>query len=200
MTNGVLRETFTQNICQDLMNGYSLNVYSPPGHGLSRLVQDIAHSQKAAAKIVRINSKSYTDSYAGFVNDLAGQLGVTPDQESQIEQLITRYLLENDQQILLLLENFDALFVPNIDAAYDATFVNYLNSLYNRDHIGVLLTTRKKISKEAIYFGGKLDSGSKIDLHNREALPRLNTEQIKQEFIRHDKSHSAFSISEEHRK
>lgn len=186
MTHGMLRETFTQNICDDLRKGFSLNVYSKPGNGLSRLVHDIANTQKAETKIIRINMKSYMDSHAGFMNDLAGQLNIPVDIEKQIETLISRWLLENNQKILLLLENFDALFAPGIDAQYDTSFVNYLNSLRNRDNIGLLLTTRKKISKEAIYFGGKLDSGSKIDLHEREELPRLRLamQQIEAELLR----------------
>lgn len=185
MTNGSLRDTFTQNICQKLMDGFSLNVYcEKQGQGLSRLVQDIAQAKKEDARIARINMKSYTSSYSGFISDLAGQLKVGGNEALEMETLIGRFLETHPRKVLLLLENFDALFVPGIDAKYDIQFVNYLNSLRNKDNVGLLLTTRKKISTEAIYFEGKLGSGSMIDLSDRVELLRLTLPQIEEELYR----------------
>lgn len=173
-----LRPDFTELIFQKLFNGFSGNVYANEGQGKTQLIDDLIIKTSDSAKIVRINMKSYFDSYAGFMRDIGNQIGIATSQATdEIGVLFTRHIQESTGKTFLIFDDFDRLFQPGIDPKFNVDFVNYLNSLRNNRQVGLLLFTQKSISTQGLYFNGKLDSGSKIEAE-RITMPPLSMSQI----------------------
>jgi hypothetical protein len=179
-----LRPDFTGKVAQLLDKSRTVNVFGEEGHGLGRLVDDLAHCCPDEARFIRLNMKSFADSYEGFLQALGDALDVRESENRDLRTTINRFLTDTESRIWLCIENFDRLASKltgdkSVDVeGYNIHFLNYINGLNNNPRVSLLLTSRREIATQELYIGGKRVRGSRLDIGQRLSLEDLTFTEI----------------------
>jgi len=168
-----LRPTYTENIVKALQRGTSINLIAAAGQGGGRLLADIQACQLPNSLVLRVDMKSYSRSYVGFIEELWRQLGqpMGADQKTGDLNALLQHIASLDTQTLWLLHHFDALLDnPHNDTGFNQRFFDNLNSIKNRANMALLCVTPQPHVNYRIFIKGEIERTSWLDLDKRDLM------------------------------
>lgn len=199
-----LRKSFTDSLYKKLKSGDSINIIGQRHNGQQRLLEDIAQlARQEGITALEIDMNKWKHHYAGFVDAVHDQLGQSmqtlssavlpaPTDSSKAlpaanQQHLSKVLSQqiiNHKQILLLLNNYDAL-LDNPKQRFPKSFFDDLNSLRNKANLSLCVLTEKSHLQYKVYYeaedGKTLDNKlSWLDLDIIE-LPKPTMSEIREE-------------------
>lgn len=181
-----LRPETTERIVKELLKGgKSYNIFAPKGFAKTRFLEDIHELKIHNVCTVLLKIRSYRNNYEGYLKNFALKLGIGINGD--LEKNINTCIEHSEKKVLILLDDFDSLFEPSIDNEYDNSFVNNLNYLKNTNTASIIYTSKSKISKRGLFFGGEFDSGSVLETEPEE-LPKLTIMRIETELLRRNEN------------
>jgi len=176
--SNILREHFTQNIYNNIiLESKSINIFGAEGIGKSRFIKDLDSLISQDIKVVSINLKNRRKDYDSFVDEIKKQLNITEAFISFSELLDT--FASSNENVLLILDNFEAIYKDNADEKFDFDFFDELNSFKNRDNASLVIISTRNYKHYEFYHEGK-PSTSPIDIGVMEISP-LMLEEIEKE-------------------
>jgi len=134
-----LRPAFTQALAERLLNGASLNLTGPHGHGRRRTLRDLRHCLPASLRVLQANLRRYPQDLAVLLNDLSTQGGckTTEHLGTLLDALARR-----GGKTLLILHNFDELQTGE-ESGYDDRFFAQLNDIRGRPNLSLLCVSER---------------------------------------------------------
>lgn len=180
-----LRPNFTCNLVHALLDRHrSVNLIGPPGCGKRRLLEDVRDCKPPATLVLLVDLRAYKQSYAGFLGDLWRQCPHPTGKAPQELGKVVAKLEDSGQQVLLLLDNFDALLDnPDIDPKFDARFHDHLNSIKNYLRMALVCVSAKPHDQAVVFVNGKPSGTSWLDLEKC-PLPDLSRSELRAEIER----------------
>ncbi|MCK5522726.1 MAG: hypothetical protein KAI83_06275 [Thiomargarita sp.] len=183
-----LRPLFTENIVKTLAKGESVNIYGAKGQGRKRLLEDLKDCQFENMQMLLVNMRNFANSYQGFVEALAKEIGFVGKTIPRLATLLDELEQSNKdgkRKTVILLHHFNSLFDNDrLHPDYGIRFFDNLNAIKNRDNMALVCVTEKKHNSYMIYAKAVVDHGSWLDLKPKR-LPELDSEQIAEEMQRH---------------
>jgi len=176
--SNILREHFTTNIYNNIiLESKSINIFGAEGIGKSRFIKDFKTLITQDIKVVSINLKNRRKDYNSFVDEIKKQLNIIEAFISFSELLDT--FASSNENVLLILDNFEAIYKDNADEKFDFDFFDELNSFKNRDNASLVIISTRNYKHYEFYHEGKSIT-SPLDIGVMEISP-LTLEEIKEE-------------------
>ncbi len=150
-----LRPVFTKLIIKRLQKGESLNLYGPPGIGKSRLLEDIEAAKLPDVRVVSLSFKGYQNSCETFCREVQRKAGLGGEPVKGLNAVIDK-LRESGASVFLMIDHFNYFHNnPNLDAAYNETFIDALNAVRNSSRVSLLAVTEQPANSVVTYIDGK---------------------------------------------
>lgn len=178
--SNILREHFTTNIYNNIiLESNSINIFGAEGIGKSRFIKDLDSLISEDIKVVSINLQNRRKDYNSFVNEIKQQLNIKKESISFSKLLDT--FSSSNENVVLILDNFEAIYKENADEKFDFDFFDELNSFKNRDNASLVIISTRNYNHYDFYHEGKA-STSPLDIGVMEMSP-LRLEEIEKELI-----------------
>lgn len=159
-----LRPVFNEYLFKRVLKGDAINLIAEHGLGRRRTLDDLEQCLGGDMLVLRLNLKSYKESYAAFIKELWRQLGSQGEIPSELASVL-EHMEASKKPILLIMHNFDALLDnPQIDSAFNVSFFDHLNSMRNQENMCLLCVTVKAHDQSLVMIDGKPHSNSWLDL------------------------------------
>jgi len=176
--SNILREHFTTNIYNNIiLESNSINIFGAEGIGKSRFIKDLDSLINEDIKVVSINLKNRRKDYNKFVDEIKKQLNITETIIS-FSELLDKFATSNED-VVLILDNFEAIYKDNADERFDFDFFDELNSFKNRDNASLVIISTRNYNHYDFYHEGK-SLTSPLDIGVMEISP-LMLEEIEKE-------------------
>jgi hypothetical protein len=182
-TNHCLRPRFTENILTYLLDGTSVNVVSEVTEETDRFVTDIKGCDLQNTRLLDVNMRVCRGDYKQFLLHLWQQFHQKPLNECPDLFDILSDLEQAEQQFIIVLNHLDVMGNADVDAQFNQSFYQRLNSLKNYHHVTLLIMTNVHYHQIMFNIGGEF-KGSKLDIQQVENLPALTMDETRFELNR----------------
>jgi hypothetical protein len=192
--NHCLRPSFTQNILTYLQDGTSVNVVSEVTEESDRFVIDIKGCDLESSRLLDVNMRVCREDYKGFLLTLWQQFHQKPLNECPDFFEILSDLEQAEQQFIIVLNHLDAMDNTDVDARFNQSFYQRLNSLKNYRNLALLIMTKVRYDQIVFNIKGEFKT-SKLDIQQVENLPTLTMDEARSELNRRNLNLSEVHLS-----
>ncbi|MDQ6962612.1 MAG: hypothetical protein Q9M28_08805 [Mariprofundaceae bacterium] len=161
-----LRPVFSEYLLKKVLKGDAINFIAEHGLGRRRTLDDLEQCLGDDILVLRLNLKSYKESYSAFIKELWRQLGSQGDMPTELASVL-EHMEASKKTMLLIMHNFDILLDnPQIDSAFNVSFFDHLNSMRNQENMCLLCVTVKAHDQSLVMIDGKPHSHSWLNLES----------------------------------